>query len=119
VSALVRLAVSDCSPVDVASFSPLGRLASSLRSLDQLDRRSECLTIDNNWAYYNLGTVYKAFCMVIRPSSPSLLLSIPTPYPQPSMLMFCYSTMSDLLRCGLGLRPIAGIKRGYVSSLGL
>jgi hypothetical protein len=80
VSVLVRLA-SKSSPVDVASFSPVGRLASSLRSIDQLDKRSRCLTIANNWAYYNLGTVYKAFCVVIRPSSPSLLLSIPTPYP--------------------------------------
>jgi hypothetical protein len=79
VSALVRLAVSDSSPVDVASFSPLGRLASSLRSIDQLDRRSRCLTVANNWAYYTLGTVYKAFCMVIRPSSSSPLLPIPTP----------------------------------------
>jgi hypothetical protein len=83
VSVLVRLAAPESSPVDVASFSPLGRLASSLRSLDQLDRRSRCLTVANNWAYYNLGTVYKAFCMVIRPSFPSLLLSISTPHSQP------------------------------------
>jgi hypothetical protein len=81
VSVLVRLAASKSSPVDVASFSPLGRLASTLRSIDQLDKRSRRLTVANNWAYYNLGTVYKAFCVVIRPSSPSLLLSIPTPYP--------------------------------------
>jgi hypothetical protein len=77
VSVLVRLAASKSLPVDVASFSPVGRLASSLRSIDQLDRRSRYLTVANNWAYYNLGTVYKAFCMVIRPSSPSLLLVHP------------------------------------------
>jgi len=69
VSVLVRLA-SESSPVDVALISPLGRLASSLRSIDQLDRRSRCLTVANNWAYYDLGTVYKAFCMVSRPLGP-------------------------------------------------
>jgi len=69
VNVLVRLA-SGSSPVDVSLTSPLGRLASSLRSIDQLDRRSRCLTVANNWAYYDLGTVYKAFCMASRPFRP-------------------------------------------------
>jgi hypothetical protein len=37
VSVLVRLAAPESSPVDVASFSPLGRLASSLRSANWTD----------------------------------------------------------------------------------
>ena len=69
VNVLVRLA-SESSSVDAALITPLGRLASSLRSIDQLDRRSRCLTVANNWAYYEVRTVYRAFCMVSRPLGP-------------------------------------------------
>lgn len=99
VSVLVRLA-SGSSPVDVSLTSPLGRLASSLRSIDQLDRRSRCLTVANNWAYYDLGTVYKVFCMVSRPFRPVLSNLILNYLQQPVFFFFLQRPLTfDAVSC--------------------